>query len=98
MKKKESGPLDLLSISRAATTSPDTILIVMDATGARNLSCYGYHQPTTPHLERSVERCVLYEAAMSPAGWHLPAFASMFTGLYLSRHGAHTYEGDKDDN
>ncbi|UCD19943.1 MAG: sulfatase [candidate division WOR-3 bacterium] len=61
----------------------------MDATRAKNLSCYGYSRPTTPNLERFAEHSVLYETAISPAGWTLPSHASMFTGLYPSRHGAH---------
>lgn len=81
--------MDLLSGGRTATIPPNILLIVMDATRARNLSCYGYHRPTTPHLERFAESCVVYEMAISPAGWSLPAHASMFTGLYPSRHGAH---------
>ena len=69
--------------------SPNVLLIVMDATRARNLSCYGYGRPTSPNLERFAERCVIYEAAISPAGWSLPAHASIFTGLYPSKHGAY---------
>jgi len=68
---------------------PNIILIVMDAARAKNLSCYGYHRPTAPNLERFAERCVVYETAISAAGWSLPSHASMFTGLYPSRHGAH---------
>lgn len=68
---------------------PNILLIVMDATRAASLSCYGYHRPTTPNLERFAERCVLYELAISPSGWSLPTHASLFTGLYPSKHGAH---------
>ncbi|MBX6342800.1 MAG: sulfatase, partial [Thermomicrobiaceae bacterium] len=32
---------------------------------------------------------VVYEQAISPAGWSLPSHASLFTGLYPSKHGAH---------
>src|SRR5512143_2675354 len=74
--------------SQAAKHRPNVILIVMDATRARNLSCYGYACPTTPNLDRLAERSVLYEQAISPAGWSLPSHASLFTGLYASRHGA----------
>ncbi len=68
---------------------PNIILIVIDAVRARNLSCYGYARPTTPNLDRLAESSALYEQAISPAGWSLPAHASMFTGLYPSSHGAH---------
>ena len=67
---------------------PNIVLIVMDATRARNLSCYGYAHPTTPNLDRLAETSMVYERAISPAGWSLPAHASLFTGLYASRHRA----------
>ena len=67
---------------------PNIVLIVMDATRAKNLSCYGYARPTTPNLDRLAESGVVYEQAISPGGWSLPSHASMFTGLYASRHGA----------
>jgi arylsulfatase A-like enzyme len=69
--------------------TPNIVLVVLDATRAANLSCYGYERPTTPHLDRFAEDAVLYERAISPAGWTLPSHASMFTGLYPSSHGAH---------
>jgi arylsulfatase A-like enzyme len=81
--------MTLFSGDGTAGVAPNILFIVMDATKARSLSCYGYHRPTTPHLERFAERCVVYDAAISPAGWSLPAHASMFTGLYPSKHGAH---------
>jgi len=74
---------------RSAKTFPNILLIVMDATRTKNLSGYGYYRPTTPNLDRFAERCVLYETAISPGGWSLPGHASIFTGLYPSRHGAH---------
>jgi arylsulfatase A-like enzyme len=77
------------SASQIDTIGPNILLIMMDATRAKSLSCYGYHRRTTPNLERFAERCVVYETAISTAGWSLPAHASIFTGLYPSRHGAH---------
>jgi arylsulfatase A-like enzyme len=78
-----------ISVRQTTAKRPNIILIVMDAARASSLSCYGYHRPTTPNLERFAERCVVYETAISPAGWSLPSHASIFTGLYPSRHGAH---------
>lgn len=74
---------------QSAHTRPNILLIVMDAARAKNLSCYGYLRPTTPHLDRFAEQCVVYEQAIATAGWSLPSHASIFTGLYPSRHGAH---------
>jgi len=81
--------MSLLSADRKSDRCPNILLIVMDATRARNLSCYGYHRPTTPNLDHFAKHSVIYELAISPAGWSLPSHASIFTGLYPSRHGAH---------
>lgn len=81
--------MSFFSTAHTSETRPNILLIVMDAARATSLSCYGYHRPTTPHLERFAEQCVVYEMAISAAGWSLPAHASIFTGLYPSRHGAH---------
>ncbi len=74
--------------STASGRQPNIVLVVMDATRARNLSCYGYARKTTPHLDRLAESSVVYEQAISAAGWSLPAHASLFTGLYAARHHA----------
>lgn len=68
-------------------TQPDVLLIVVDALRADHLSCYGYDRPTTPRLDRLAEETTLYERAFSTTSWTPPAHASMFTGLYPSRHG-----------
>jgi arylsulfatase A-like enzyme len=75
--------------SQKYTMFPNILLIVMDATRAKNLSCYGYNRPTTPHLAQFAEHSVVYKLAISPGGWSLPSHASIFTGLFPSRHGAH---------
>jgi arylsulfatase A-like enzyme len=80
--------MNAASNGRATKTRPNIVLIVMDATRAQNLSCYGYQRPTTPHLERFAERAVVYEQAISTSCWSLPCHASIFTGLYPARHGA----------
>jgi arylsulfatase A-like enzyme len=70
---------------------PNIILIVLDSVGAKHLSVYGYHRQTTPNLERLAEECMVYTRCFAPACWTIPSHASLFTGLYPSRHGA--YEG-----
>lgn len=70
-------------------TTPNIILIVVDTARADHLSCYGYARPTTPNIDRIAAEGVLYENAIAPAPWTLPSHASLFTGLYASRHGVH---------
>lgn len=69
--------------------NPNVILILIDAARADHFGCYGYPKNTTPFIDRIARESVLYVNAISPAGWTLPAHASMFTGTYPSKHGAH---------
>lgn len=68
---------------------PNVILITLDTTRADHLSCYGYRRKTTPHLDKFAKESLLFRNAYSTASWTLPAHASLFTGLYPSKHGAH---------
>lgn len=67
---------------------PNVLWIVMDTARADHLACYGYARPTTPYLDQLAREGVLYEQAISPAPWTIPAHASMFTGLYPRKHQA----------
>jgi arylsulfatase A-like enzyme len=73
--------------------TPDVILVSMDTTRADHLSTYGYGRETSPHLTQFAADALLFTSARSPAGWTLPGHASMLTGLYPSRHGAHLAGG-----
>jgi arylsulfatase A-like enzyme len=66
---------------------PNLILLVLDSVRAANVSCYGYHRPTTPNLDRLAAEASLYEQAISVGCWTLPVHVSMFTGLYPYQHG-----------
>ena len=66
---------------------PNILFVVLDATRADVCSCYGEEQPTTPALDSLAENGILFEQAISPAPWTLPALASVFTGLYPSQLG-----------
>lgn len=69
-------------------TLPNIVLLVMDTTGAKHLSLYGYPRSTTPNLERLAQECRVYHRCFAPGCWTVPSHASMFTGLYPSQHGA----------
>lgn len=68
---------------------PNILLITLDTTRWDHLSCYGYKRLTTPHLDKFAREGVLYTNAYAPASWTLPSHASLFTGKYPTRHGAH---------
>jgi len=66
---------------------PNILFIIIDATRADHFSAYGYPRLTTPNMDRIASEGVLYENAISPAGWTLPATTSIFTGTYVAKHG-----------
>src|SRR3972149_8651863 len=68
---------------------PNIIIIILDTARAQSFSCYGYKRKTTPNIDRIAQGAVLFENAISPSPWTLPAHASIFTGMYPSRHGCH---------
>ena len=73
--------------------TPDVILVSFDTTRADHLSTYGYGRETSPNLTAFAADALLFTQARSPAAWTLPAHASLFTGMYPSRHGAHLAGG-----
>ena len=71
------------------TESPENVLfVVMDTVRKDRLTPYGYDRPTTPNLAAFAEEATVFEQAVAPAPWTLPVHASLFTGMYPSRHGA----------
>jgi arylsulfatase A-like enzyme len=68
---------------------PNILILLLDTARAQNFSCYGYHRPTSPHLDALAAEGVLYENAIAPGCWSLPSQVSLLTGLFPSKHGAH---------
>ncbi len=73
---------------RPATAGPNLLFVVVDTLRADHCSLYGYERDTTPFLERFGEHSLVFEQAVSPASWTLPAMVSVLTGLSPPRHGA----------
>jgi arylsulfatase A-like enzyme len=71
----------------APETRPAIVLITLDTTRADHLSCYGYPRKTCPNLDRLAAESLVFEKAISPATWTLPAHASLFTGKFAATHG-----------
>lgn len=67
-------------------TAPDIILIVLDTLRRDHLGSYGHPRPLSPAFDRFAEGGVLFERAISPAQWTIPAHTSIFTGLYPTTH------------
>lgn len=73
--------------------TPDVFLISLDTTRADHLSLHGYERDTSPKLKEFAKDALVFTQARSTAGWTLPGHASMLTGLYPSKHGAHLAGG-----
>ncbi len=68
---------------------PPILLITLDTTRRDALGTYGGVPPgTTPVLDELANRATVFEQAFSTAPWTLPSHASIFTGLYPSKHTA----------
>jgi len=62
------------------------LLIILDTLRRDRLSIYGNRRETSPHFDAFAAEATLFERAIAPAQWTVPAHASMFTGLYPSTH------------
>jgi len=88
-----AGVLSLIALVRVVERAerrsrPNVLVIGIDTLRADRLGCYGYGRPTSPHLDALARESVLFERAISQSPWTLPAFASIFTGVLPSTHGA----------
>lgn len=68
------------------TARPNIVLLVMDTARAREILEYPDAASTIHRLADSGSN---YRQAFASAPWTLPSHASLFTGTYSSRHGAH---------
>jgi arylsulfatase A-like enzyme len=66
----------------------NVVLIGVDTLRPDHMSCYGYDRNTTPNVDRIARKGILFEDVIAPSPWTLPSFASVFTSLYPSQHGA----------
>jgi arylsulfatase A-like enzyme len=67
---------------------PNVILIGVDTLRRDHLGCYGYGRATSPNIDDLARRGSLFEHAVASSPWTLPSFATVFTSLYPSQHGA----------
>jgi len=66
---------------------PNIIVYLIDTLRADHLGCYGYHKPTSPHIDAFAQDATLFTAATAQSSWTRSAVASIFTGLIPARHG-----------
>ena len=56
------------------------LLIGIDSLSARNMSAYGYHRQTTPHIDKFASEGVLFERYYCPSVPTTSGYGSMLTG------------------
>jgi len=62
------------------------ILIAIDTLRAEQLSCYGYKNLTTPHIDKISQEGVIFENMFSPHIPTHPGFTTMMTGVDVMKH------------
>ncbi len=72
----------------AGDASGPVVLITMDTTRWDAMSFHGGPAEATPNIARLAAGATVFENAWATSPWTLPSHASVFTGLYPSRHGA----------
>jgi arylsulfatase A-like enzyme len=69
---------------------PPLVLVVLDTVRADHLELYGYHRETMPALAKFARsEGVRVHRSVANSATSLTTHASLFTGLYPPRHGAH---------
>ena len=78
--------------STEASQPLSLLLVVVDTLRADHLGVYGYELPTSPVLDEFAQKATVYEEAITPAPFTMPAMAALFTGLYPDRTGVINHE------
>jgi arylsulfatase A-like enzyme len=86
-----------IQAAAAPLAKPSFVVVVLDTVRADHTSAYGYHRDTTPNLTRLSDRGIRFDRAYATGHWSLPSHASLFTGLFTGRHGAHNEHLALDD-
>lgn len=70
------------------TSSPNILVLMLDAVRADAISCIDPAGGKTPHIDALAREGVLFRNAIAPAPWTVPSHGSLFTGLFPSQHAA----------
>jgi arylsulfatase A-like enzyme len=73
---------------RDSAAQGPVILVTLDTTRKDALAIYGGPEVASPNITRLAQTSTVFDQAWSTSPWTLPSHASIFTGLYPTRHGA----------
>ncbi len=65
------------------------VLVSIDTCRADHLSCYGYGEPTTPHIDAVARDGVRFKNTIAPVPMTLASHSTMLTGTNPPHHGVH---------
>ncbi len=54
---------------------------------ADHVGCYGYHRPTTPHMDQLAREGAMFTQAITAAPFSPASYASIFSNMYPHQHG-----------
>ena len=69
-------------------SAPNVLILMWDTVRADRMSLYGHDRATTPALDAFAKDALVFEQAISPGMWTVPAHGALFTGLPVASHGA----------
>ena len=86
--------MTLFSCKRTETSSPsaaalkplNVVVVTIDTLRPDHLQCYGYSKIETPAIDSIAQSGVLFENAVTQTPLTPPSHASIFTGLYPTKH------------
>ncbi len=79
---------------KAGKRTPPIVILLVEALGAENMNCFGYHRSTVPFLTERLPGMMVYENAYTPAPQTKDACMSLFTGVNPLAHRYYdTYNG-----
>lgn len=70
------------AVSRRTAPQPNVVFISIDTLRADHLGCYGYGRNTSPSIDALAKESLVFENAVSQAGYTLPSYMALFTSQY----------------
>ncbi len=76
----------VFSYCKIKFSSPNVVLITIDALRPDHLGCYGYKRATSPNIDKLAQDGVLFTQAISQTSWTAASLMSLLTSTYPSTH------------
>lgn len=77
------------SLSGSEAVRPNVVLLISDDQSVGDVGAYGNPVVATPNIDALARQGMAFDRAFAPEAMCTPSRASMYTGLWPIRHGAH---------